>query len=338
MSLDVSRHDSIETTNRNQWNNVVEQSDLGCVYHRYEWLRAVEAGTDHEPRHLVVSKKDNPIAVFPNFVVDLGPVRRLSSMRPGYGGPVVMTDEEAALGALLEAVPDLGSGTVLLNELRTYDQHYVRYHDVLREYDYRLRLKECRFVLDLTRGWDAIWSDMDSERRRGIRRGHDNDVEFVDERVTEETLSTFYEEYATVLERVGTSPLPGSFFDELAQFAERLKLFTLLVDGTPRGRNLYLLDDEQSTFQHLFTAVTEHHFEYHAAELFHEHAVKWGIENGYERYELRGSTPDFRSGLYKFKADFGAQVLPLFVWERGCPPPALTALDVGRSIDRRLGD
>ena len=338
MSLEVSRHDSIETMNRNQWNNVVEQSALGCAYHRYEWLRAVEAGTDHEPRHLVVSKKDNPIAILPNFVVDLGPVRRLTSMRPGYGGPVVMTDEEAALELLLEAVPELGTGTVLLTELRTYDQHYLRYHDAFREHGYRVRLNECRFTLDLACGWDAIWEEMDSDRRRGIRRGNENDVEFVDERVTEETLSAFYEAYATVLERVGTTPLPHSFFVELAPFADRLKLFTLEVEGTPRGRNLYLLDDEQSTLQHLFTAVTEEHFEYHSAELFHEHAIKWGIEHGYDRYELRGSTPDFRSGLFAFKADFGAQVQPLFVWERGCPSPALALIDAGRTIDRQFSE
>lgn len=336
MSLEVTRHDSIETTNRNQWNNVVEQSDLGCVYHRYEWLRAVEAGTDHEPRHLVVSKKGNPIAVFPNFVVDLGPVRRLTSMRPGYGGPVATSNEEAALEMLLEAIPELASGTILFNELRTYDRRYVRYHDALREHGYRLAIKECRFTLDLTRGWDALYDDMDGERRRGIRRGHENEIAIVDEEVTEETLSTFYEGYATVLERVGTEPEPRSFMLELTELVDRVKLFTLEVEGTPRGAFLHILDDEQSAVQHLFTAVKEEHFEYHAAELLHEHAIKWGIDNGYETYELRGAVPDFRDGLYQFKSFFGAQPTALLVWERGCPSPALPLLHAGRSIERRF--
>ncbi len=336
MALEVSYHDSIEKTNQNQWNNVVEQSDLGCVYHRYEWLRAIEAGTDHEPRHLIVSKKNNPIAIFPNFVIDFGPARRLTSMRPGYGGPIVTANDDDALKMLLETVPTIGSGQVLLSELRTYDLHYIRYHRMFREHGYKLRLKECRFVLDLTRGWDPIFEGMDGRRRRGIRRGHENDCEFLTEDLTEETLTNFYDDYAAVLERVGTKPLPRSFFVELAQFANRLKLFTLQIDGTSCGQYLYILDDEQSTLQHLFTAVTEEHFEYHAAELLHEHAIKWGIEEGYELYEIRGALPDFRSGLFQFKAGFGAQVMPLFVWERGCPSPVLTVLDAGRLLNRRF--
>ncbi len=356
MSLTVEQLDTVEAIHRNQWNTVVEQSELGCVSHRYEWLRAVEAGTSHDAKHLVVTKKENPIAVFPNFVTELEltnggqfeqlsselgltdgvQVEQLSSIRPGYGGPVTMTNEEEALELLLDAVGDLCTGTILYNELRTYDQSYVRYHDLLAERGYKPAILSCRFTLDLSQGWEPVYEGMDSERRRGIRRGHEAEFEVVDEAVTESALMSFYDGYETVAERVDQPTHPRSFFRELLRLDDRLKLFTLRVDGEDRGQYIYLLDDEQSTLQHLFTAVTEDHFEYRAPELLHEHAIRWGIEEGYETYELRGSPPDFRNGVFRFKEYFGAETAPLINYERGRPAPALTALKVGRSLTRRL--
>ncbi|MHC3436916.1 lipid II:glycine glycyltransferase FemX [Natrialbaceae archaeon A-gly3] len=332
MTVEVFWIDSLDAVNRNQWNQVVEQSPLGTVYHRYGWLEAVEHGTDHEPRHLVVSKKGNPIAIFPNFVTTFGPVRRLTSIAPGFGGPVVMTDEEESLTRLLEAVTDVRERTIVSNQLRTYGQDYVRYNDLLTDYGYDLRVEWCRFVLDLDRGVDELFADMDSERRRGIRRGHDQDVDIVDEELTGRALSRFYDNYATVMDRVGQPDVPRSFFLELGEFDERVKLFSLEVEGTDCGSFLYLLDDERSTIHHAFTGVTREHLEYHAAELLHEHAIKWGIEHGYETYDLRGARTDFRDGVFRFKEDFGARAVPLLTWERGFPTPILPVMNVGRSL------
>lgn len=177
---------------------------------------------------------------------------------------------------------------------------------------------------------------MDGKRRRGIRRGHDNDVEVVDEDLTESLLADFHEDYATVMERTDMPVRPRSFVLELREFDDRVKVFSLRVDGERQGMYLYLLDDEQSALQHPFTAVTRDHFEYHAPELLHEHAIKWGIDEGYETYDFRGALPDFRDGVFSFKEYFGAQAVPVVSWERGRPYPALPALNVGRSLYRQL--
>ncbi|MDG5761815.1 GNAT family N-acetyltransferase [Natronococcus sp. A-GB1] len=336
MSLEVEHIDTIDAVNRNQWNNVVEQSGLGCVFHRYEWLRAVEEGLGREPRHVLVSKKGNPIAALPNFVTALGPVAQLKSIEPGYGGPIAMTDEERSLELLLDGVADRCDGRILFNQLRTYDQGYVRYHNALRERGYDVAVRSCRFALDLTRGWDAILEGMHSERRRGIRRGRETDFEVVEEPVTAAVLSTFYDDYARVMDRVGMEAFPYSFLAELERLEDRITIFSLRVDGSRRGMYLYISDDEQATFQHLYTAVTEDHFEYHAPELLHEHAIMWAIDREYETYELRGSTPDFRNGVFSFKEYFGARPIPLLLWERGRPAPALPALNLGRTVWRRF--
>ncbi|QCS41942.1 GNAT family N-acetyltransferase [Natrinema versiforme] len=337
MSLDVRKHSSIKPVNRNQWNQVVTQSDQGSVFHRYEWLRAIEDGTSLEPRHLHVSKKGNPIAILPNFVHRVGstPIRRLVSVSPGSGGPVAMTDEEAAVERLVEGVSHLCSGLVAFNQLRMTYPESVRYHDFLKERGYRLTVRRCRFTLDLTRQWDRLSSEMHSSRRRAIEQGHDQEYEIVDEVLSETTLSEFYDNFSSVMDRVEGDGLPRSFFRALGEFPERVTVFSLRVDGDRRGMIMVLLDDDRSTLHYQFSGITEDHFEYNASELLHEHAIKWGIEHGYETYDFRGTDPDFRDGLFRFKERFGGKAKPMLWWERGHPTPALPALNAGRTIYRR---
>lgn len=338
MSLDVTCLDTITAVNRNQWNHAVEQSDLGSAYHRYGWLRAIESGTRFEPRHLVVSKKDNPIGVFPNFVVESErtPLHQLTSIKVGSGGPVVVTDERTAMDRLLEAVPEACSGTVVSNRIDAHTGEYVRYHDLFRQHGYGLTLEYCDLALDLDRGWEAIRGEMDSSRRRAISQGHGDDVAVRDEAITGETTSQFFEWHAAVMDRVGGETLPRSFFRELREFSERVKMFSLVADGAKRGMLLFLLNDEQSTVHYVTSAVTEDHFAYNASELIHERAVRWAIDEGYGTYRFGGTDPDFRDGLFRFKEKFGARPVPLLTWERGCSKVVWPAYRAGRALYRRV--
>ncbi|MFC7231050.1 peptidoglycan bridge formation glycyltransferase FemA/FemB family protein [Saliphagus sp. GCM10025308] len=336
MSLTVTRHDSIEQANRNQWNHVVEQADLGSVFHRYGWLRAVERGQPLEPRHLLVEKKGNPIAISPNFVSSIGstPVRRLNSIRPGSGGPIAMGDEETALDLILESTARLSDGSVRFHQISNVDSSYVRYHDSFLEHGYNLRITNCDMFLDTSRDWDALLAEMDSSRRRAIRRGHDHDGEVVEEELTRAVLSEMHSNYTDVAERVGGTRLTRAFFLELRNLPERIKIFSLHVDGERRGLMLFVLDDERSMLHYLCSGVTEDHFEYNASELIHEHAIKWAIDNGYETYNFRGTEPDFRNGLFRFKERFATHAAPSLTWERGYPQVALAALNGGRVAHR----
>ncbi|WP_123535489.1 GNAT family N-acetyltransferase [Halosimplex salinum] len=67
--LELTVHETIDAVDENQWNTLVRQSDLGSVFHRHGWLRAVERGLDRRAVHFVVRKGSNPVAVLPNFWV-----------------------------------------------------------------------------------------------------------------------------------------------------------------------------------------------------------------------------------------------------------------------------
>jgi hypothetical protein len=340
MAVNVFSTDTIESVDRNQWNNVVEQAELGQVYHRYEWLRAMEDGTDYEPRHLVASKSGNPVGVFPIFLRegDKLPVRHLYPPKPGSAGPIATTDTEEVMESFLNAVPEIGDRTVVSNKVHTAQSRFSRYNEIFRENGYEPKFDYCDFLLDITDDWETILAEMHSSRRRAVRSGHEQDFEVVDEEITEESMSAFFDSFSSVMDRVDGDEHSREFFLELTEMDDRLKLLTLRVDGGERGTILLTLDEEQSTLNYELSGITEEDFEYHPSELLHEYAIKWGQENGYETYNFGGTTGDFRDGVFRFKEKFGARPVPALSWERGCSPVVWPVYKFARGMYQRYAD
>ncbi|WP_254767313.1 lipid II:glycine glycyltransferase FemX [Salinilacihabitans rarus] len=330
---EVAVLETIQAIERERWNAVVDASPRGTVFHRYEWLDAIETALGYAPNHLVVRKDGNPIGVFPNFVVDLPtvPVRRLTSIYPGFGGPLATTDVAETLSLLTDAVPDLCTGRTVVHEIRASNADYLRYGDHLRSRGYRPARLGCRFVIDLTRGYEAIRDGMSRTRRKGIRRGTENEYEIVEEAVTPENLARFHRVYERHMERVGGETYPLSFFEALLGMESRLLLLTIRIEGEYAGGFLELLDEEQSSVHGFFAAVPEEYYEYHASELLYDHVIRWGIDRGYETYDFGGSEADFESGVFRFKESFGGRLVPNVYWERDCSR-VWNLLDAGRSL------
>ncbi|QCJ47406.1 GNAT family N-acetyltransferase [Haloprofundus sp. MHR1] len=332
--MDVEIHHTIESVPREEWDRVVEESPHGSVFHRYHWLAAVERGCERTGRYVVVSDGDAPTGVLAAAVDDvpLTPFERLCSPEPGFGGPVVADDEEETLDALLDAAERICEDGVVAHVFRTLDEETVRYQRRLRERGYSQTVASCRFVVDVTDGWDAVYGRMSSSRRRAIRSGHKNDVHVRDEVPDRSDLRAFHRGYRRVMDRVDGDAYPRSFFERLRTMDDRVRQFSLEVDGEPAGSILVLVDDEQSTVQYFFSAVEREHFEYNASELLHEHAIRWSIDNDYRQYDFGETSPDFRDGLFRFKERFGGRAVPTLSWERGCAPVRWNAFRLGRHL------
>ncbi|MDS0276414.1 GNAT family N-acetyltransferase [Halomicroarcula sp. S1AR25-4] len=335
--LEVDIVESVREVCRDEWNHVVEHASRGSVFHRYEWLDAVEAGLDRTPRHLVVRKDDNLVGLFPNFVApldgaDRAPFRRLTSVDPGFGGPVMTTDTDAVLAELLDAVPDMLSPRTIVHEIRALDPSYVRYNTALQAHDYVPNRRRCRFLVHLTRGYDDVLAGMSRSRRRGIERGRETDrLEIVEEPVTWDTLERYYRTYEQVMARIGTDPFPFRFFEELLDMDDRLLLVTARVDGKYAGGLLEIVDEEQSSVHGYLSAVPERYFEHHTSERLYDYVIRWGIANGYDTYDLGTTKPDYENGVFRYKEGFGGQAIPTLVWERGVSP-VWDVFAAGRSL------
>ncbi|KAB1189930.1 GNAT family N-acetyltransferase [Haloferax sp. MBLA0076] len=352
-TLDVHVYSSIDAVSEGQWNNVVTQSDQGSVFHRHEWLRAVEDTLPYTPRHVVVTKSGNPIAVFPNFVTDIDlptgaalvenlgfvpnflseaastsrlfeeqPLKRLISATPGYGGPVVTTDETESLDLMFDTLARVNGRNILFHTIKAKDPSYMRYGKYLAKHGYEPKLTDCRFELHLTDEWEDIERRMDKERRKSLRKAHENDVSVHEAELTAAEITATHEAYIENMERVRGHTYPLSFFETVASaLPERMKIFVAEANGDEIGRYVHFLDDEQETMIYYFSAIGDvSNFDYYPAELLHEHAIKWGKENGYRYYDFGSTGSTYTDGIFKAKEKYGGRPVPTLQWDKGQSP------------------
>lgn len=355
-------HRSVDDVDVNPWNNLVTQSDRGTLFHRTEWLRAIEEGLDWRPRHVAVERRGDPVAMMPNFVCEcpdlselaaglsLGadggelpdasvlegtidsPLRRATCSHP-YGAPFGVTDERECLDMLFDRFEAANGRRVLFHSIKSYDLEAVRYGCYLDHRGYESRVQGCHFVIDLNRDWDAVLADMDKERRKAIRRANEQDDVRVEIHPLGEDLDTTYDHYVRNMERVGSPPQPKSLFESLSEHvSDRVRVCRAVVDGDDVGRYVYLLDDEGSMLHHWLSAIPDEScFEAYPSELIHEFAIRWGIEREYDGYGFGPSNAHFGDSVFRFKQKYGGRAVPMFELEKGYSALAWPLYRFGRS-------
>lgn len=334
--LSIRVRDSIEAVDEKQWNHVVEQSDRGTIYHRTGWIRAVESSLKLDGKHVIVEKSGSPIGVFPNVFTDVrlpsgvsrqlpdsvtDTLTELSSLQPGFGGPVFQSDETAALDRSLDELERACGPTTLSHYVRVPQSSYVRYAEHFEARGYRPSVSRCRFTVDLEREYEDIVAAMDKDRRYNLRKARENDAEVVVEPLTTSTIREFYDVYESAMERVGSEPQPFALFEQLvAFFDDSIRIVSVEIDGEIVGRHFYLLDHDQATIRHEFSAVSAENFEYYPSELIHEHMMQWGQAEGYRTYDFGATPSNHEDGLFSYKNQYGGSVRPVLTWERGQSP------------------
>jgi len=346
ISLDV--HASAATLPESRWNDLVARAPGGSVFHRTEWLRAVERGTDLTPRHVAAVRDGTLIGALPNAVSDVGlPVeipdfaaglapRELVSLEPGFGGPLVTDDYRPVLDRLLAGVRAAATDDIWAHRMRTLDPGTVRYADHLDARGYDASVLTCQPVLDLSRPTETVFEDWDKERRREARRARESGVTatVVDD-PSRATLNEFYDAYAAMIDRVEGVRYPPEFIHALADcLGERLVLFRADLDGETVGWHLYLRDDEQASLHHFFSGLREEHFSHHPSSLLHRAAIEWAGGEGFETYNFGESNADADDGGFGYKSQYGGEVLPVVTWERGLARARWGAYRVARRLYR----
>ena len=335
---------SIHDVNQNQWNNLVVQTDRGTMFHRYEWLAAFEEGLECDPRHALVQKDTNPVAILPTFSVPLElphdtaesiaalDLRLLTSGDPGSGGPVIATDERANVDRLVDAIESTTGPLNLCHQIVTHDLGEIRYGKYLQARGYEPTSHVALSLADLDDGWEAIHDRMDKERQKGLRRAHEQDY-WIERQPLGTDLDRTYEMCRQNIVRVGGDPLPRALFEALSdRFADRVQVFTAHVDGDVVGKYVHLCDEESSVLHHWLSAIPDEDcYDAYPSELLHERAINWGIESGLAEYNFHKVGSYFDNSVFRFKSKYGGRAVPQLRWEKGANPLLWHPFRFGRS-------
>lgn len=303
---------SAANLDRNSWESLVEQASDSSVYWSPGWLTAIEAGIGTEPRHVAVYKDGNLVGLWPNFVQDLAgvPARRLLSIKPGDGGFLLTSDEGRVLDEFVSGIREACRGRVISHTTNVGQTAFLKYKRPLAQRGYAFDVTS-RFVLDLRRSWEDVYDDMSKDRRYSIRKARESNHTVRDLSDGDRFLRDFYDAYVRKMSELGASPLPYPFFEEVTtRLGDRIKILEVTVDGSPRGYNLYVLDEYDDRVDHLFSTVVETDFGYYPNELLHEHMMKWAIDNGWKRYDFGGRHTNFEDSVYRYKSQFGGHLEP----------------------------
>lgn len=187
------------------WNDHVERSPMGTLFHRWEVLDIVTEHTDAKLHRLVGSKGDEVVSLIPLYEIRKGPVSTLFSPPPGMAiphlGPILANYEKLKQHAFEHMHGELVDGVLEWIET-TIGPKFIRFETVpeyedARPYTWRDFDVQPRYTYHLPIGEDRtdILQRFKRSRRKDIIRHLDADyevfesdqegIEFVLERIAE---------------------------------------------------------------------------------------------------------------------------------------------------------
>jgi predicted N-acyltransferase len=315
----VSIIDSIAEVGKNPWNNLIKQSTLGSVFHKYEWLKVLQDGLELQAKHILITKDNNPVGIFPHFIISdkKVPFKKLSSIVPGFGGPVIGKDEGIILPLMLKKIPDLCKDSVAVHWIITHDLSYFRYANIFVRDGYQMSHGGCQFHINLKQSYDEIINNMNHHRRKELIKIKKTPFSVYDQKITEETILNFYQDYKTSLEKNNIKAYPTAFFQSLStEMSDQMKIFTATKNDKPIGSILCIIDKKRQIIHGFFSAITNENFQYKPWVILNDHVIQWGQEHSFQSYDLGETPTDFFDPIFKFKESFGGTLFPLLVWEK----------------------
>ncbi|MBN1786312.1 MAG: GNAT family N-acetyltransferase [Candidatus Methanofastidiosa archaeon] len=336
-SIQYEVYESINNIKKNEWDNVVENSKISSFFHCYDWQKVLEEGKRLEPRHIVAINNDNIISIFPNYVTSVKdtPFKRLYSICPGYGGPIILSsDERDILDGMYKMVPGICRGNIFSHYVNPYDLSYARYGSFLRKNDYIPHFA-CRFVIDLNENIEDISNNMIHQKRRNIKKCES--IEVIDKEIDKNSLSDFHIHHNNVMKDVGGQGHPEAFFTSMHKhIPENVKIFEAVCNGVPSGQIMFFLDPYKNTVHKFFSGIERKYLKANPTDIIVWQSLNWAKENGFRYYDFGPTEDDFCNGIFRHKSGFGGQTIPIIMWEKVFSRARWKIVEVLRKMYRKL--
>ena len=316
MELKIAKNEDSET-----WNNIVENSPQGTIFHTWEWLKIAEKHTNSKLYPVIGYKGTEPIGIYPLFLVKKKGIRLVFSPPPRtlllYLGPAftnfqkLKQSRRETLFTEFQAAVD----EFIRSELRG---NYTRIRTPPGLLDSR-PLKWCgydvdplyTYFIDLSKGIDFVWSNLNRKLRVSIEktRREGVSVEIGDKEDLEFLRTSLYSRF----EEQGLKPQKEYYKGYLSDlynafYPQNMKVFIAKLHEERVGGLVVLCYKNWSA---LWIGIPKTNLKgIYPNDLAQWEAIRWACEQGFRYYEEMDAGDDPR--LRHFKAKYNPELVPWY--------------------------
>jgi serine/alanine adding enzyme len=297
-----------------RWDAYVESHVHARGYHLIAWRRIIEQSFGH-PTHYLMAESGGRITgvlpavrlrspLFGDFLISLPFVN--------YGG--ACADDDGAVRQLMQALADLGREKGVDHvEIRT---------ETSTDYGLRARSAKVSMRKQLPATAEEMSKAFPAKLRSQIKRAQQ---EMMTVRIGREAeLDAFYRVFSINMRDLGTPVYARSFFAAvLRSLPDSSWICTVWLGDVPVAAGF--LVGYRDTLEIPWASSLRQYNKRSPNMLLYWSVLKFAVERGYATFDFGRSSPD--SGTYRFKAQWGAQPVPLFwhYWVKNDGPlPELT--------------
>ena len=290
------------------WDAYVSSHSNATPYHLIAWQQAMEQAYGHKNYSLLAEKENRIVGIFPLCYLrpPLSRGQLVSLPFCDIGG--VLSDSATITKELIREAVNLSKKLhVSLLEIRTDKDTGTNDSTDLPQ---STESHKVRMLLPLPASSQKLWEDFPSKLRSQVRKAEKNGLSF--EWGNAGNIDDFYRVFSRNMRDIG-SPVHAKewILSVMKTYAERVRMGLVYKDHEPVGCSILLCLGHKASVP---WASTLQEFNRLAPNmLLYWKMLQYAADNGFQEFDFGRSTPD--EGTYRFKAQWGAQPVPLF-WHR----------------------
>ena len=276
------------------WDTYIHKSNSSTFYHQIGWKNVVEKTYRHKPVYLVAKDNGEIKGVLPLFSMKsvIFGKKLVSVPFASYGGVRAdnKTIENALIGEAKRITEDSGA-------------EYLELRDITAKQGLNLieRSLQVTSILELESDSEVIWNNMKRDKRRGIKKAKEANLEII---WGLKGINDFYKIYARTMWYLGTPVHSIKFFRNIIQeFPDNINIVTARYKNEAIA-SIFLLFFKESAISGWSGSLREYSGLY-PNNLAYWEVLKYCCEKGYKFFDFGRSMPN--SGIHEFKKSFGSE-------------------------------
>lgn len=328
---------NIDEIDQKRWSQFVYDHPQGAVFQSPEYFNLFKDYKNYIPLLIACLDQDRICGVLLAVILReySGLAGKLTARAIVTGGPLFAEGDDALLDRMLETYDRELKNKAIYTQFRNlHNISRSRHTFESQGYIYEDHLN---YLFDLNLGQDVIWAGMHPTRKKQIERGYRRGLRCeIGSELTEANLEKLYDILLGVY-RHARLPLPDfsffmSAFDQLYT-KSILKIFIARHNEDLVGSRWVLC--YKDTIFDWYAGCRHQYYDKYPNDILPWEIMKWGIENGYKRFDFGGAgKPDKSYGVRDYKEKFGGELVNFGRWQKVYQPLLMKIAENGFKVWR----